>query len=90
MGRPLGKNQSWLLRQLANPWLILIVGDREARSLAKRGLLKAHGAGGDSHYQITPDGLRLVADEMEAGTMVFPPPTHKCGHGLTSVKGTPE
>ncbi len=70
MKRPLGKNQLELLRQLANPWLQLIVGDRVAHSLERRGLLRACGEG--SFFQITPNGMRAVAAAWEAGEVEFP------------------
>lgn len=73
----LGKNQIAMLRQLANPWLHLIVPDKVAMSLERRGLLAARAKDGGSFYSITPDGLRAVADLMEAGAITFPLPTPK-------------
>ena len=66
----LGRRQTELLRQLANPFLFLIVGDRVADSLVKRGLLAETGPTG-GFYQITPAGLRHVADLWEAGAVRF-------------------
>ena len=68
----LGRKQRDLLMNMANPWLILIVGNQTARSLERKGLLVARGEDGDSIYQISAGGLRQVADEINAGTMVFP------------------
>jgi hypothetical protein len=70
----LGRRQTELLRQLANPWLHLIVPDKIALSLARRGFLAARSKSGDGFYSITPDGLRVVADLMDAGAIEFPPP----------------
>jgi hypothetical protein len=65
--RPLGKNQRNLLGKLAGIWMALVVGDKLSASLVKRGLLMAEADGQWAH--ITPTGLRLVADEMEAGRL---------------------
>lgn len=70
----LGKRQIALLRQMSNPWLHLIVPDEVALSLERRGLLASKAKTGDGFYSITPDGLRTVADLMDAGTIEFPVP----------------
>lgn len=80
MTRPLGCRQRYLLRLMVDPNRFLIYGNRVADSLARRGLVKPHGRDGRSGYQITPAGLRHVADEMEAGTMTFDPPARRECH----------
>jgi hypothetical protein len=65
----LGKHQLELLAGLGRPFGLLVVGDAVARSLTKRGLLAARGKGGDSFFQITPAGLRELADAMERGDL---------------------
>ena len=69
--RPLGNKQRELLGQLGSPGRFLIVGDKVAESLARRGLLAAQGKNADSFYQITPAGLRALADEWESGRLEF-------------------
>lgn len=69
MTRPLGKHQLHLLLQLGSPGMRLIVGSRLARSLERRGLLRATGPKGDSFFQITPAGLRALADAFEGGEL---------------------
>lgn len=71
---PLGKHQIELLRQMANPWLRLIVGDKTTESLVKRGLLAPRSKDKDSFYQITPAGMRAVADLWEAKKIKFERP----------------
>jgi hypothetical protein len=79
----LGKRQIDCLHALANPHLFMIVGDAVCLSLAKRGLLKAvrkpeiradgkpdYGA----FYQITPAGMRVLADLWQSRVVKFPPP----------------
>jgi hypothetical protein len=63
--RSLGKNQLARLKSLAHPETYLIVGDRAADSLARRGLLRAFGKGRKSFFGITPAGLRALADALE-------------------------
>lgn len=77
----LGKHQLNLLATMASPFSALIVKDRVAVSLAKRGLLAPHFAGKkgvgsgpaatnrDSFFGITPAGLRALADAYEAGQL---------------------
>lgn len=71
--RPLGTRQIDLLRQLANPHLFLIIGDKVAESLVRRGLVAETGVKG-GFFQITPAGMRLMADMWEAGKITFDPP----------------
>lgn len=66
---PLGKNQLHWLLVLGSPARRVVTGDRAVRSLVKRGLLKAAGSDGDSIFQITPDGLRALADAHERGDL---------------------
>jgi hypothetical protein len=82
----LGKRQIDLLRALANPHLFMVVGDAVCVSLAKRGLLKAvrkpkpRGDGKPDHgafYQITPAGMRVVADLWQSRVVSFPPPKRR-------------
>lgn len=64
----IGKKQLRTLMSLGAPHMVLITPDKVSESLVRRGLLKH-----DSHVpeskacRITPDGLRVLADEMEAG-----------------------
>jgi hypothetical protein len=60
----LGKHQRDLLGKMAGIWLALVVGDKVSASLVKRGLLTAEPDGSMAH--ITPAGLRLIADEIDA------------------------
>jgi F0F1-type ATP synthase epsilon subunit len=60
----LGTKQRGLLRALASPSCALIVPDKVALSLVKRGLLKTEDGG---FACITPAGLRVLADELESG-----------------------
>ena len=69
--RPLGSKQRELLGALASPARLLIVGNTVAESLTRRGLLAPQGNKGDSFYQITPAGMRALADEWEAGRLEF-------------------
>ena len=81
MTRPLGRNQYALLNTLSGVGLFMIVGNREARSLARRGFLRARGKDGKTFYQITPAGLRRVADDLDSGAMPLPEPSHCRHHG---------
>lgn len=69
--RPLGAKQRELLHALSCPTRFMITGNKVAESLVRRGLLKAQGKKGDGFFQITPAGMRLVADEWEAGRLEF-------------------
>lgn len=78
--RPLGKNQLQRLLGLASPGCLLIVGgDAVSRSLVKRGLLAPNFPNDrDAWLGITPNGMRVLADAFEAGTLnqffkPFPP-----------------
>lgn len=81
--RALGKQQLGLLAALGSPNRFLIVGDRrEAQSLLRRGLLMAHAPATpevpwDTYLQITPAGLRALADAFEAGRITFDRPNRK-------------
>lgn len=72
--RPLGKRQWSLLKGLASPGMFLILGDKVSDSLVRRGLLVSRAADGDGLLQITPAGMRMVADAWEAGEIDYPPP----------------
>jgi hypothetical protein len=67
----IGKNQLQQLLGLASPNSLLIVGrDRVSQSLVKRGLLapkKANDPG--AWLQVTPAGMRVLADAFEAGLL---------------------
>lgn len=63
----LGKKQLRLLAPMGNPFFLLVVGDKLSDSLVKRGLLKP--TRGDSLFQITPAGLRVLADAHERGEL---------------------
>ena len=63
--RPLGKHQLELLAGLACPGRALIVPGKVSESLVRRGLLKCYDDG--SFSCITPNGLRALADALEAG-----------------------
>lgn len=63
--RPLGKNQLQLLQGLASLRAALVVPNKVSQSLVSRGLLAAQPDGSFAH--LTPAGLRLLADEIDAG-----------------------
>lgn len=67
----LGRNQLERLLGLASPSMLLVVGDdRVARSLVRRGLLKPKKeAHPEAFLQITPAGMRELADHFEAGEL---------------------
>lgn len=65
MARPLGKEQLRLLSVLASPGVMMPVPCKVAESLKRRGLLKDTEVGGGA--VVTPAGLRLLADLLEAG-----------------------
>lgn len=67
----LGKKQIERLLSLASPASLLIVGgDRISVSLVKRGLLKPQdGNDRNAWLQITPAGMRVLADLLEAGQL---------------------
>ncbi len=69
--RPLGKNQIERLLGLASPSLLLIVGgDSLSQSLVKRGLLASKAKNDPKAWlQITPAGMRALADAFEAGLL---------------------
>lgn len=68
---PLGKNQLERLLGLASPSSLLVVGgDRVIRSLERRGLVApAVKDRPDAWLQITPAGMRALADALEAGQL---------------------
>lgn len=70
-GRPLGKNQLERLLGLATPYSLLVVGDGPViASLVKRGLLKPKKVADPMAFlQITPAGMRALADAFEAGQL---------------------
>ena len=77
--RPLGTRQAERLRMLANPFLAQIVGDAVTTSLEGRGLVTVHNRKDetDKHgafVQISPEGLRVVAEMWETGCIHFPLP----------------
>lgn len=86
MTRALGSRQLAYLKALGHPSTYLVVGDAGARSLAKRGLLRAFGKARkgrrDSFYGITPAGMRALADALEDGRIARALP------GKTGKKGT--
>lgn len=61
----LGKEQRKRLVALGSPGMAQVVGCKVTRSLVKRGLLRSYED--DSFACITPSGLRVLANEMEAG-----------------------
>lgn len=69
--RPLGKNQLERLLGLASPGSLLIVaGDRVSQSLVQRGCLKPMKPDDQKAWlQITPAGMRALADAFEAGLL---------------------
>lgn len=60
----LGKNQLSTLKMLGCPSAAQVVGCNVSRSLERRGLLRSDN---DSFFCITPAGLRVLADALEAG-----------------------
>lgn len=69
--RPLGKNQLQRLLGLASPGSLLIVADdRVSQSLMARGLTAPRFADEpNAWHAITPNGLRVLADALEAGQL---------------------
>lgn len=61
-----GKNQIRTLVMLGSPTMCLLVPCPDARAMVKRGLLRQREPGNGS-VCISPLGLRVLADEMEAG-----------------------
>ena len=61
----LGINQLRMLTLLGSPATLLLVGDAVSDSLVKRGLARQDKV--RRGVVVTPDGLRRLADEMEAG-----------------------
>lgn len=70
-GPKIGKHQLERLLGLASPASLLIVGgDRVSQSLVKRGLVKpCKPADPKAWLQITPAGMRALADAHEAGEL---------------------
>lgn len=60
----IGKDQLRMLIVLASPTCILLTPNRSSAGMVKRGLLWMDEHGGCC---IAPAGLRVLADEMEAG-----------------------
>lgn len=60
----IGQQQLRMLIMSASPTSILVTPDKVSASLVARGLLASDERGGCT---ITPAGLRILADEMEAG-----------------------
>jgi hypothetical protein len=65
MGSRLGRRQREVLARLGGVTMALVVGDKMSASLVRRGLLIAEPDG--SFARITAAGLRVLADELEAG-----------------------
>jgi hypothetical protein len=61
----LGRNQLRTLVVLGSPTMSLVVPGKAERAMIKRGLLRCADSGGFAC--ITPLGLRVLANEMEAG-----------------------
>lgn len=66
----LGKQQLRMLAALSAIDRVLIIGDKLSASLVRRNLLSAEPDG--NYVQITPTGLRAVANEIEAGRIPRP------------------
>lgn len=62
----LGKHQLSLLRNLGTTAAV-VAPDAMTRRLCELGLMKAHGGKDGSFAAITPAGLRVLADAVEAG-----------------------
>lgn len=58
-----GRDQLRTLIMCGSPTMLLLTEDRASRALVKRGLLRSDGR----ISAITPAGLRVLANEMEAG-----------------------
>ena len=69
----LGKHQLCLLASMASPFNLLIVKDKIAMSLVRRGLLEPRDFpkrdDDDAFFGITPAGLRAVADALQSGQL---------------------
>ena len=63
----LGRHQLRLLLTLGSPSMRLVVANKVSRSLEARGLVRAQSPDGNGLVQITPAGLRALADAFEAG-----------------------
>ena len=88
MSRPLGSRQLAWLKNLASPHRFLIVGNKVSQSLARRGLLAPRSPDGTAFFQITPAGLRTLADEWDAGRIEFPLPKPKKAESGDAQKPT--
>ena len=62
----IGDRQLRMLIVMASPGRTLVVGDRESAAMERRGWLKSEHGDGDL-LTITADGLRALADAMDAG-----------------------
>lgn len=68
----LGKRQVETLAFLGRPTKALVVADKQARRLAEMGLLESISDTPDRMLVVTPTGLRMIADLMEAGVIERP------------------
>lgn len=65
--------------RLASPSCLMVVGDKISKSLVARGLLRPNFHDKpEAWHRITPDGLRALANALEAGELdqfmkTFPP-----------------
>ena len=74
--RALGDKQLQRLSMMAHIGNALVVPDDLSRSLCKRGLMLATGdvdGARDGFIVITPNGLRALADAMDAGRVAWKP-----------------
>ena len=70
----LGTRQREKLRVMSYPLYFQVVPDRVTDSLVRIGLMTATSETG-GFVQITPMGLRVIADEWDAGRVAFLPPS---------------
>jgi predicted transcriptional regulator len=73
----LGNKQLEYLSFVVQPGLSYIVGNKVLASLVRRGLMASASSKGDSFYHITAQGLRILADEADAGRLRLAPDLEK-------------
>lgn len=84
----LGKKQIYLLKFMANVGCALVVPNDISRSLCKRGLMEATGGlAEDAFIVVTPNGLRALADAMDAGLVSYRPDWEKIKARTVEAKG---
>lgn len=75
--RPLGKRQIDLLAMMTSVGRALVVPNEVSKALCKRGLMEVSGRDIDGFVVVTPNGLRALADAMDAGKISHIPDWEK-------------